>query len=388
MGNRLLVFSLFFLLTTTSAFAESPNNDELRQQIASQWALMREGIVTADIEFDSAFLYFPPKPVPPPNDQSPAPAFPKPMLSPDEVLALIEECGLLSTPEERQRLVDGTHVGQKPIADPWQLSRRLWVKGSQLRDESRSTIYLLDESNYFDVSREGNTRISLFLRGKYNVDHTSLYDFHHIPFNTEEVLKSYDITSNPELGTHTLRLPGDTSPNSPTQLTIDAASGLPLTWRQGTTREIARDIVHKDLIQLPNGLSIPRVSYDVDYYENKTLIIRVLIIKQVQFNTPVADSVFRLQAAKGDVLLDHRGTELQSARLTYDVNDVLAFMDGRSPLPSTMAIPAADTINGLTKPQEASRRHFPAWLILLFVNGVVVLIVGALMWRRSRASQS
>ncbi|MEZ5944137.1 MAG: hypothetical protein R3C18_22320 [Planctomycetaceae bacterium] len=377
MGNRLLVFSVFLLLTANSALADtSQSEDELRDQIASQWALLKEGVVTAEIEFDSTTLFFPDKPIPPPNDSTPAPAFPQPTLSPDELLALIEECGLLSTPEERQKLIDGVHAGQKPIVEPWQTSRHLWIKGAKVRDESSSSTRVLDDANYFDISHVRGNRFSLYLRGQYNVDYTTLYEFHHIPFNTEDILKTYRITSHQSENTLILQPPANGNAESVTKVVLDATTGIPLHWRQGGTTNISRDIVQKDLIQLPNSLSLPRVTYEADYEGNKIFMLRVFVIKNVTLNGPVSDATFLLQAKSGDILLDHRVGVPRSVRLDHDILDVLAFMDGR--LPGTTAINSSSQ----TDQAATEQRSIPAWLILLFVNGFAILVIGALMWRR------
>lgn len=382
MGNRLLVFSILLLLTASSALADTPQSeDELRDQIASQWALLKEGIVTAEIEFDSTTLFFPDKPIPPPNDSTPAPAFPQPTLSPDELLALIEECGPLSTPEERKKLIDGVHAGQKPIVEPWQTSRHLWIKGTKVRDESSSSTHLLDDTNYFDISHAKGNRYSLYLRGQYNVDYTTLYEFHHIPFNTDDILKTYRITSHPSENTLILQPPANGNSESVTKVVLDATTSIPLHWRQGGTTNISRDIIQKDLIQLPNGLSLPRVTYEADYEGNKIFLLRVFVIKNVTLNTPISDATFLLQAKSGDILLDHRVGEPRSVRLDHDILDVLAFMDGRLP---------ATTLNSTTQTNQTAAQQggYPAWLILLFVNGFAILVIGALMWRRSEQSNS
>ncbi len=342
---------------------------ELREQLKSQWELFRGGIATVEAEFSVCNLFFRSKELPKIEANYKRPEFPEPTLTGEELVALIDRLDLVNHPENRDLFCEQALAGQPAFSQPWIDSWRYLQKGQLLRDEYAGRAYVLDATNFVDI-QPGSHQMRVNVRGRYAMRHYMLSDLLPLTNDPLAVADTWRIIEHPEADYFEMRPPGV---DDGTYAIIDTATNVPLLWRMVDNGVVVGDLIARNVVTLPSGIPFPFLSARATYYKGQLTQLHLQIIKTVELNHPLEDAVFKVQAIPGDMLIDQRGELVRPVKVDQPIDDVVAFLDAQG-----------SSFDATAAPASATGRVSSPLQVILFLNGLVLLVVGVFLWRRSR----
>lgn len=364
-GNLSVLFVLICSVCCSRlVLAQSDGAAVLKAELQSQWELLSTGIVSAEVEFTSCVVIFQTSD----SMGETRLVFPKPSISPDEFVALFDRYDLIAHPEQRDDFLNEALAGQSPAASPWIENRRLLIKGERVKDQSSEGTQVLDAENFLSVDPV-NRQITINQRGRYPLGYYKLADFYQHSSNPGAILEEWTLSDRSNEGLIELRPPARDEKSQGTMALVDAVTGVPVRWRGVQGGDILGDHLNRNIVTLPNGFPFPLCSAKAVYMNGQLAQLRMQLVKKVLINEPVADTEFVVNAVIGDKLFDRRVEPIRGVRLDQPVDDVLTYFHADSQT---------------TTPGEPTPARFSGWQTLLVVNGLAFLLIGVLIWRRSR----
>ncbi len=347
--------SLVTLSPSVSAQTDLSTSD-LRRHLARQWSVLVNQIVTAELEFTKAVIVVSP-----------------PTISLQELNALIATHDLANHPEHRQAFTDDVLQGTPPLGKPW-MDRKLYVKGRKIRDEGHFTIVSTPDHLVYHDSP--NNHVTVFAAGRSQLAFHSLNDFLQLPGQAEAVVKTWPIELDAKSGGILLHPP----PSDHGDLTgchdlVDFSTGIPIQWTTVVDGQVTSNSQCHSVVELPGGIPFPMLTFKAIFDENKLSRLDVYHVQSIRVNEELADSLFQMPATVGASVFDYRSDEHRGSILKSDVPDVVACFDGEGVGQPAFAPPPGPAGLSLEK-------------ILLFINGMILVFGGIVLWRRSHTSQS
>ncbi|WP_437227981.1 hypothetical protein SH661x_000654 [Planctomicrobium sp. SH661] len=154
-------------------------------------------------------------------------------------------------------------------------------------------------------------------------------------------------------------------------MTLDPNDGLPREWRMHSpeTGELLRAEVYQDFTMYPGDVLCPAVHIKLNADQNLVTNVRMTVIEQARFNMPFEPNDFVLSTPAKWSWFDLRTDPATGGHWTEPTDDVADFFKSRSANPV---------------PQRREVTSSELWRSpLMMLNGVILIVVGVTLWRRS-----
>lgn len=340
------------ILLSASVFAD---DGLIRQELESQWRQLGEGIVTAEVRYTSGTFQL--------SLDANSPQLGLELVA-DEVNELIESLDLLNHPENREKLTQKLYIQHDFQNSPWDDRCRIIKKGQSVRSENSHELHVLrDGSHVFRY--KPNHRVEIHHRDRFNRIYGRVEDFYQLPQDVLGVCRQSTLTEHTVEGELELAFNDN---GREFHAWVDRTTGIPLRVRQSLNGVPGVEFANSGILVLPGGIPFPRMSFQAFYRNGLMYRLTVLLVDDVKINQPVADEQFQMQVLPGDRVFDMRPAEPRNLPVDQAVEDVLELAD----------------YGTIQTGQQSGLRYIPAWSVFFFFNGLAFLILGVLLWRRSR----
>jgi len=293
--------------------------------------------------------------------------------TPDRVHALLEEHDLVADPDSLRDLVNALVPEPATIDPPWEM-RTFQMLGEKRRaDTSQDVIQLVDGTH--EMEYEGsNEQLTIGDRGYSDVHLTDVTDFRSYLPSPPGGLKVEDFCVA-ERGGNQVTLETILPPDAPVgtvpgRYTFDLSTGIMTRSTRYIGNRISREVWQLALTEYPGGIVMPAVRIDTRYRGGRLKSLRVFLIEEAEFNGPVSENQFVMPVAAGTVLVDYRHPKKTVWRTETAADDVRSLL-----VPVSSPVPAVASGGGLS------------WQMVLILNGIALIVVATVLWRRASPSQ-
>lgn len=301
-------------------------------------------------------------------------SFANPDNTPERVRTLLPNYDLLGDPDSLRDLV--TTLGPEPAPGdpPWE-TRTFSMLGDKRRaDTSQNVIQLVDSEH--EMTYEGtNSQLRIEHRGRSSIHRTMIEDFRSYPPPGRYGLKADDFRivgrTGEQLTLEFVLPPGAPAEMVPSRFTFDLTSGVMTHSVEYVRDQLDREIWQLALTEYPGGIVMPALRIAAGYRKGRLNSLRVFIIEEAEYNGPVPEDRFVMPVAAGTVLVDDRFPETRVGRTKSATDDVRSIL-------APVGVPA-----GSVPPSGG-----PRWRIVLILNGIALIIVAAVLWRRASQGMS
>ncbi|MCA9080026.1 MAG: hypothetical protein KDA58_05675 [Planctomycetaceae bacterium] len=325
-----------------------------RQHLIRQWSLLIQ-LPTAEVEFTRGSIQLSP-----------------PTVGYDEYWKLIEEFDLPDRDDRQDEFVTAILRGAKPRGTPWE-ERKLFMKQRMVRDEGVFTIVARPDHSIF---KRPDAQVFVYAPGKSRYFYNTLNSFYHLPMDPLTVAREWPLTVDEQANEIRLHPPQSAGSDlGECEDIVDLTTGLVRRWKTVRDGRVISETSCLNVVDLPGNIPFPMFSLVADFSDGKLASLATYRVHHVKMNEDIPDERFVMNATAGTVLFDERYGDDRVAKPEVDVPDVVAYLDGGAAL-----VPRAQTANGASG-QSLER-------VLLLVNGLLLVIAGALLWRRRAPSSS
>ncbi|HVJ86877.1 MAG TPA: hypothetical protein VM452_14590, partial [Caulifigura sp.] len=139
---------------------------------------------------------------------------------------------------------------------------------------------------------------------------------------------------------------------------------------EGKIQSVLRTLEHT---ALPDGITFPRIAAEAILADDVVTVMHVCVIDTLRINEPVPENAFHLAAAENSKIVDHRGARRSVTRLKQGEADIVDWLKKHAPAPASVT-------------RRPSAVDHSVRNILLASNGLVLIVVGLVFWKRQSRS--
>lgn len=287
----------------------------------------------------------------------------------EELESALRAHDLTAGPDAMRQFITALNGAPFRVDPPW-VEASLVFEGRKRRN-NQGVFQFVDDGE-LAIHRDGlNRQFNVYESGRGQLSSDSLDDLRmlpDVPLRAEEFV----VVGRSDDGVRVRPLYHDENGATSVSLReyrVDEATGvilgLSVTYENG---QPYREVRFLGLTELPGGIAFPRASVHAAFHEGKLVILTIRAIDSIRFNEPVAGAAFVMPAEKTNVVVDYRQDEF-AFPLAQDTSDLFVTMRERAAPP---------------RHAPARSRGLGHRLPLLVLNGLFLIVVGALIWRRSR----
>lgn len=156
------------------------------------------------------------------------------------------------------------------------------------------------------------------------------------------------------------------------QIVVDAESHLPIYEESvdpdGTVNKVT---FFRDQTSYPGGVSLPAVKIQVGFKNGIAKHVMMSAILDAKFNVEIDETKFEMPVSAGSNLTDLRSGERRSKRSKKDVSNAAEYFVASETQARPLAAPAGD-------------KGFDWKSFLLIANGVFLIVLGFIVWKKSK----
>src|SRR5690606_16017950 len=167
-----------------------------------------------------------------------------------------------------------------------------------------------------------------------------------------------------------LPAPGTPEGTIPSRYVFDLATGIMVHSTSYDGDQLGHEVWQLAVTEYPGGIVMPALRVATLYRGGRLNTLRVLIIEEAEFNGPVSEDEFVMPVAEGTVLVDYRHPQTAVWKTETAADDVRSLL-----VPVSRPAPGVSGGIGLS------------WHMLLILNGVALIVIAIILWRRGSQSQ-
>lgn len=364
--GRLTIGVLALLISSASLRAQVAE-DPGRVELIEQWRALGTAIHSAEIDFAYVQMYARPEAAVAPARESAIkrPVPPQPTISPERFSELFEYCDF-TDPAQQQAFQQEVLAGQSPLGGFWNPGYQLVFQGRTLFNQ-QSELKVLTNGEHLAEHDERNRQIKLADHHRSPIRFFHIGDFYLLSPPPEAWAQTWEIASTGN--ERTLTAPASAQDFAGSRLVFDEASGILLRGEYRWRGALQTLKLTKDVLQLPGQVVIPRFAATARFQDDKLTELDMTAIETIRVNQEIPQERFIMAGAAGETLIDQRGDQARAERLQTPVDNVLTYFDQQP----------RDTFQPEPLASAAGWRSG-----LLYVNGLVLLLVGVMLWRRGQ----
>ncbi|MEZ6057073.1 MAG: hypothetical protein R3C01_10250 [Planctomycetaceae bacterium] len=316
--------------------------DPVFARLMSLWESQRAEVVTADVDY---WIYS---------------QIPQGSWSREQFNELIQQFDFVSNPDSLREFVP-LIMGRPPLRDPpWGVGR-IRVDGQKKRDTMGPFDNLVD-GEYEYLADSDNNQLLIFQMGQSRRVIRGLNGLRWLPPHYISPKRySVEAASDDEVVL--------VNPTEGSRLTVDARTGMSRHWLNHRDLEnLIEEVWQQGFTSHGDGIIVPTVQIQATYHNNLVSGFHVLIIQRAEVNQPVPSAAFQMAVAPGRKVFDYRGRQSTMIPVPEGVEDMRSMLgQPRGPETAPQGSPGTP--------------RFPWGLA---INGLVLVVVGLVLWRGTR----
>lgn len=352
MGRYKLLFQFFMVINFSLVVLYAADIASLIPAIETSWNSQKSSASTSRITFYESFF-----------------DCRKSKLSVEDVVEIVDGLELSRDEKVIEELVEKfnpeffkeqqAHDQKKQKWSMWE-KRTLISDGFRERSTGEDDEHVVARGLHLMQSRSNN-EITCYEQGQCDYHYHQLDWFLAVP--PEKVLQDVVSIEEGEL-THTLRW------KSGGWMNVDAESQLPIDEEiVSASGEILKKTFYRERSVYPGDVLIPAIRIEISFRESLARHVMVTVVEDARFNVDISESEFVLPAAANSTLADLRNNKRRGRRTKHDIEDSAEYFLAGA-LGSNAVVPAAS-------------RSFNWKAFFLILNGVVLIVLGVILWRRT-----